>query len=331
MIDAEDPGELLDYLIARGHLTGASGVTVTNLAGGVSNKTVLVHHPAGAWVIKQALAQLRVQATWLSDPARIHSEAAGMRALARLIPARHLTRFLFEDADNRLLAMEAVPEPFENFKTQLLSGQIEPGAIEQFAGVLGQIHAASAGDAALAREFGDRTFFESLRLAPYYQAAAAAVPDAAHFLDTLITDTRATRQALVHGDYSPKNVLVRNRTLILLDHEVIHYGDPAFDVGFATAHLLSKAHHLTAHQAAFIDATRRFWRHYLDTAGDADAERAARHSVACLLARVAGKSPLEYLSATEQSRQLAVCIDLIRGGRLADPDVVAKRFAAALV
>ena len=329
MIDAENERELLDHLISAGHLAGSKGVTVKNLAGGVSNKTVLVRHPGGAWVIKQALAKLRVEADWHSDPARIHREAAGMRALASLLPARHLTRFLFEDAEHRLLAMEAVPEPFENFKTRLMSGAVDQPAVAKFADLLGQMHAGSADDPELAAEFADRSFFETLRLAPYYGAAAEAVPEAAPFLEALIHDTRQTRTALVHGDYSPKNVLLHAGTLVLLDHEVIHYGDPAFDVGFALTHLLSKAHHLADHGAAFANAARQFWGEYCLRV-DPDAQRAARHCLACLLARVAGKSPLEYLSAAERSRQQAICVALMASRPCEDPVELIDRFIRAL-
>src|SRR5205085_10022401 len=129
-------------------------------------------------------------------------------------------------------------------------------------------------------------------------------------------DTRARRLTLVHGDYSPKNILVREGRLILLDHEVIHWGEPAFDLGFAMTHLLSKAHHLPQHRAAFADATRQFWRSYCEALGDAvpwraDLEpHAVRHTLGCLLARVAGRSPLEYLGEDERRRQRDVVLSL---------------------
>src|SRR5207253_6106542 len=126
------------------------------------------------------------------------------------------------------------------------------------------------------------------------ESAAAAVPEAAAFLAPLVDETRARRETLVHGDYSPKNVLVRDDRLVLLDHEVVHFGDPAFDLGFSLAHLLSKAHHLADRRGDFTQAALLYWRAY---AGERQLEpRAVRHTLACLLARVAGRSPLEYLN-----------------------------------
>src|SRR6185503_2499871 len=92
--------------------------------------------------------------------------------------------------------------------------------------------------------FADRTFFEALRIDPYYRAAGIRHPAAGKFYDRLIAETATVQETLVHGDFSPKNVLVREGRLILLDFEVIHFGDPAFDLGFSLTHLLSKAHHL---------------------------------------------------------------------------------------
>ena len=131
-----------------------------------------------------------------------------------------------------------------------------------------------------------------------------------------MAETRARRITLVHGDYSPKNILVHQNRLILLDHEVIHFGDPAFDIGFSLTHLLSKAHHLPPHRRAFAAAAGLYWQTYRATLGDlagfADLEQyAVRHTLACLLARVAGRSPLEYLNEAEKRRQQQVVVALM--------------------
>src|SRR5690606_13316241 len=100
-----------------------------------------------------------------------------------------------------------------------------------------------------------------------YLYSAERVPAAAPFLRDLAERTRRRRLTIVHGDYSPKNVLVRGGKLVLLDHEVIHWGDPAFDLGFSLTHLLSKAHPLPPHHAAFAAAARRYWKSYESALG----------------------------------------------------------------
>ncbi|MBD0354473.1 MAG: phosphotransferase [Rubrobacteraceae bacterium] len=288
------------------------------LAGGVSNRTVLVERPTGeAWVLKQALEKLRVSVDWFSDPERVHREALGLRWLQELAPPGSITPLVFEDHDHHLLAMEAVPEPHENWKTMLLEGQVRDEHVEQFGRLLGEVHRnAHERREELAPIFEDRSFFESLRLEPYYGYTATQVPPAADFLHALVDDTRACRISLTHGDYSPKNILVHEGRLVLLDHEVIHFGDPAFDLGFSLTHFLSKAHHLPKRRAAFAKAANLYWWTYLRAVGEADwigdlEPRAVRHTLGCLLGRVAGRSPLEYLDEEERLRQKEAVLALM--------------------
>lgn len=205
--------------------------------------------------------------------------------------------------------MEAAPRPHDNWKTLLLAGRLEDDHIRQFGQWLGTVHRNSwLQRDVVASAFDDRSFFESLRAEPYYQYTATRVPAAAVFLHDLIAATHARRLALVHGDFSPKNVLVHAGRLIVLDFEVVHWGDPAFDLGFGLTHLLSKAHHIGPRRVDFGRAASNFFRVYLDALGDVpwahDVEpHAVRHALGCLLARGQGRSPLEYLSLTERERQ----------------------------
>jgi tRNA A-37 threonylcarbamoyl transferase component Bud32 len=319
-LDIEDPAALVAYLRQAGRIAPDETPSVRTLAGGVSNKTVLVERPGGeAWVLKQALPKLRVKVDWFSDPARIRREALALHWLPQLAPEGSITPLVFEDPQHFLLAMRAVPHPHDNWKALLLRGKVFPRHVRQFGILLGQVHRRSwERRDELAPLFDDRSFFESLRVEPYYAFAAEQVPQADSFLHGLIDVTRASRQALVHGDYSPKNVLVpRGGRLVLLDHEVIHWGDPAFDLGFALTHLLSKAHHVPSHRDAFAVAAALFWNSYAEALGGApwkgDIEaRAVRHTLGCLLARVAGRSPLEYLSADERERQLKAAVSIMQ-------------------
>lgn len=321
-LDIEQPGQLLAYLRATGRLRADEPVTIRNLAGGVSNRTVLLERPDGeGWVLKQALAKLRVEVDWFSDPVRIQREAMGLRWLDQFISPEFpgaITPLVFEDRQHHLLAMRAVPQPHDNLKTLLLAGRIDHELLRQFGGLLGAIHRQGhLRRAEAAAAFEDRSFFESLRLEPYYHYTATQTPAAAAFLDALIARTRATRLTLVHGDYSPKNILVRHGRLVLLDHEVIHWGDPAFDLGFGLTHLFSKAHHLRLQRQALIQGTLVFWRAYGEALGDmpwrGELEPAAvRHTLACLLARVAGRSTLEYLAPAERMRQQQAVVALMQ-------------------
>ena len=330
LVDIEDPASLRRYLRDSSRVNKGEALELRTLAGGVSNKTVLVRRPSGeAWVLKQALPKLRTKADWFSDPARIRREALGLEWLPKLAPSGTITPLVFRDDTQNLLAMEAVPEPHENWKTMLLAGRVEQEHVSQFGTLLGTIHrSAYERRDELRSLFDERGFFESLRLEPYYAYTAGQTPAARAFLHDLIAQTRARRFTLVHGDYSPKNVLVRDGRLILLDHEVIHWGDGAFDHGFALAHLLGKAHHLAAHRDAFARATVLFWERYRDAVGDVpwvtDLEPAAvRNGLGCLLARVAGRSPLEYLSPLEREQQVKAVVTL-----MGNPPVTIEQLAS---
>jgi 5-methylthioribose kinase len=292
-------------------------VSFKKLAGGVSNRVVEVRWADGSsWVLKQALSKLRVAADWFSSPERILVEAKALRWLNRLAPPGTTPAFTFEDPANHLIAMEAVPEDHENWKSVLLSGRIIPDHFEQFGFLLGTIHRkfVEAGPEVCAM-FADTSYFESLRLEPYYLYAAERVPEANSFLRALSDETMRHKLSLVHGDFSPKNALVYKGKLVLLDYEVVHYGDPAFDVGFALTHFLGKANHMRTQRARLIAAAARFWRVYLNEIvpleWDAIEPRIVRHTLGCLLARVAGKSPLEYLSAEEAAGQRSVTLLLM--------------------
>ncbi len=324
-LDIEQPAALVDYLRQQQRIGKAETPRVTVLAGGVSNRTVLVERAHGeAWVLKQALTKLRVPVDWFSDPERVHREALGLHWLSTLTQPGVIPALIFEDHTHHLLAMAAVPQPHTNWKTLLLAGQLHLAQVTQFATLLATIHTQAARrQAELAPIFADRTFFESLRLEPYYQYTASQLPAAQIFLEQLVAATRERTYTLVHGDYSPKNTLVYQNRLVLLDYEVIHWGDPAFDLGFSLTHLLSKAHHLATQRPQFAHAAHHYWQTYQQVSQQLTSGKAAvwqtaiedyavRHTLACLLARVAGRSPLEYLTPTARTAQAQAVLALIQ-------------------
>lgn len=319
-LDVENHAQLLDYLRERNCLESGAHVECHTLAGGVSSRTVLVRPVRGrvaGWVIKQSLAKLRTPVDWFCDPARIQREAQALRTLNRLLPSEAVPDFEFYDDQHKLLAMSAVPQPHRNWRDELLAGHIDTRLVQQFGELLATLHHSALGQAErLSEEFADTQYFEHLRVEPYYEFTAHELPAAAPFLNQLVGSTRTRKRTLVHGDYSPKNILHHRGRLVLVDHEVAHWGDPAFDVGFALTHLLSKANHLPDCREQFGHAAREFWTSYaqaipanpllsgLDTA-------VVRHTLGCLLARVAGRSQLAYLTPDASVRQQKIVCELM--------------------
>ncbi|MBE2182615.1 MAG: phosphotransferase [Anaerolineae bacterium] len=318
-LDIEDRESLTRYLQVRGDLAPGQPLELFKiLSGGVSNKTIWAKLDAQReWVIKQCLEKLRVQVDWFTSPERIHIEALALEYLPELTPEGTIPRLVFEDHPRYVIAMQAVPPPHENWKQMLLSGHLNLDHVRQFASILAGFHRGSSERLDFYQPlFGDRSFFETLRLEAYYGFAAQQTPEVHDFLTHLIDETCQQRLALTHGDYSPKNILIRHDRLIWLDHEVLHIGDPAFDIGFSTTHLLSKAHHLPELRDAFAGAAAFYWDEYRERCGsfaltEAYEARAVRHTLGCLMARVAGRSLLEYFSDAERRRQKQVVIELM--------------------
>ncbi|HLW78118.1 MAG TPA: phosphotransferase, partial [Terriglobia bacterium] len=158
---------------------------------------------------------------------------------------------------------------------------------------------ASRADPSFRRRFRDRKVFDQLRIDPYYRTTAARHPDVRPAIEELIRRSLRIRQALVHGDYSPKNILVRGGRIFLIDFEVVHWGDPTFDFGFLLNHLFLKAFHQPRFADVYFGAAREFWQATLTASGayyDALEEMTLRHLGALMLARIDGKSPVEYIS-----------------------------------
>ena len=183
-LDIEQPDQLETYLKSTGRVSAANHITVQHLAGGVSNRTMLVTYGSGPrWVVKQGLAKLRVAVDWFADPVRVHREALAMRWLNQMLPAGSVPTLVFEDPEHHLLAMECVPEPHDNWKTLLLMQRADSDYVRQFGELLGHIHRQGYVECArLPAELSDKSLFEALRLEPYYSYTAEQVPAASSFL-----------------------------------------------------------------------------------------------------------------------------------------------------
>jgi 5-methylthioribose kinase len=270
---------------------------ITPLGGGVSNTVLLVESAGRRFVLKQALAKLRVQEDWFADRRRILRECAAMRLLAPHLPAGAVPEILFEDAENCLFAMSAAPAEARTWKAMLLAGDTGAATAERVAAILAAMIRLSWASPDWEGRFGDQTAFDQLRLDPYYRFTAARHPDlGAHFEARI--DLARRRRSLVHGDFSPKNFLVAGDWVTAIDFEVIHYGDPSFDAAFLLNHLVLKSFYRPQWAAEYARLGRRFFE-IAAAALPAGAEEfeadTCRHLGCLLLARIDGKSPAEYI------------------------------------
>jgi 5-methylthioribose kinase len=289
---------LLDYLRRQGWL-GDEPARVDVLSGGVSNAVFRVETPARAFVVKQSRPQLRTRDAWFSDLVRIFREQEVMQLLHPLLPVPTVPAVLFADRGNYAFAMSHAPHGARPWKEQLLAGETDIALAEHAGLILGYMHEATARDTDARARLRDRTAFVQLRVDPFYRRIQERRPEVAEAIEPLVRHMLAAEEALCHGDYTPKNMLTHAQGFTLVDYETAHFGDPTMDLGLFLCHLMLKAVRLPARREAYFGLTRAFWRTYAAEVRfrpfDELTRRGIQHCAACLLARVDGTSPVEYL------------------------------------
>jgi aminoglycoside phosphotransferase (APT) family kinase protein len=290
---------VLDFLRQQG-LTGlATEVELTPMTGGVSSDLWKVDLPDRTLCVKGALPQLKVARRWTASVSRNGVEYAWLRFAQELRPAQ-VPQVLARDEDRGLFAMEYLPpEQYPVWKARLMAGEVDVSAARAVGDLVGDLHAASARDPECARRFATDSNFDALRIEPYLRVTARAHPDLHDQITTLAERTAATHEAVVHGDVSPKNILLGPNGPVLLDAECAWYGDPAFDVAFCVNHLLLKAVRIPDVAEALLAAARALVMAHAARVDWEDPSavhaRVARLLPALALARVDGSSPVEYL------------------------------------
>lgn len=292
--------DVLRALQRMGLLEAGQRPPLEPLPGGVSSDIWRVDLPTGPACIKRALPRLRVSAEWHAPVERNRYELEWMRCVARIMPEA-VPEILGADDEQGLFVMRYLdPAIHPLWKQQLSEGIAETATAARVGERLARIHAATAGDREVAAHFAtDETFF-AIRLEPYLLATARAHPELAGALESLVETTAGEKRALVHGDVSPKNLLIGPQGPVFLDAECAWYGDPAFDLAFCLNHLLLKCLWVPHASQAFLACFQALAAAHMarmDWEAPAEFEaRTARLLPGLLLARVDGKSPVEYLT-----------------------------------
>lgn len=293
-----------DFLIASGLIADRNAARYRPLTGGVSSDIWLVETPDRTFCVKRALPQLRVKAEWFAPVERSAYESAWLKSVARVLPAA-VPAILAEDAEKGIFAMSYLdPANYRCWKAELMAGRADRAVAAEVGARLGAIHATFAHDPAVAATFDTDGIFLPIRLEPYLLATARAHPDLACELERLAERTLATKRSVVHGDVSPKNILVGATGPVFLDAECAWWGDPAFDLAFCLNHLLLKC--VAAPEAsddllACYSALAQAHLARVDWEAAAEVEnRAASLLPGLFLARIDGKSPVEYIVEDDQ-------------------------------
>jgi 5-methylthioribose kinase len=286
-----------DYLAARGIVHAEE---VSEPSGGVSCAVFAVRGEGKCVVVKQALERFRVADEWLVPPERAVTEAQALELMARLAPGS-VPRLIDSDPEAFVLVMEEASAGWRPWKALLLEGTADSVVATRLGELLAVLHSADA-------DIGSAESFEAQRVDPYLRTIQRRHLALADHIGTYIERLLSTQRCVVHGDYSPKNVLVGDDGLWIIDWEVAHRGDPAFDVAFLLNHLLLKTIHRPEARAGYEACGRAF----LDAYGrDVDMPYLLGLVGCLMLARVDGKSPAEYLTEPEREEARAAGIVLL--------------------
>jgi aminoglycoside phosphotransferase (APT) family kinase protein len=299
-----DPNDVVDALRRMNLVGDDEAVRLSPLTGGVSSDIHLVETDRRRFCVKRALARLKVSAAWEAPVERSRAEAAWIRTVGEWLP-NSVPMILGEDKLLGLFAMTYLPlEDNPVWKAELLRGIVDLDFAQIVGRQLALIHTRSAADPALPIAFANDATFEQIRVEPYLRATARAHPVLAARLNALADATLGNKRVLVHGDISPKNILCGVNGPVFLDAECAWFGDPAFDLAFCLNHLLLKGARNGVDRALYCAAFRRLSEAYLGgvtwEAPQAVEVRAAALLPGLLLARIDGKSPVEYLTRDDE-------------------------------
>ena len=310
---------VLPPLLCAAGIDAAGVIEVRALTGGVSSDIVRIRLADGRELCaKRALNRLKVALDWQVSPERNRFEIAWFRRANAIVP-HSAPEVLGEDRARGIALLSYLPpERYLLWKDELLQGRSDPRVPHAVAETIGLIHRATLANSDVAAEFPTDALFDALRLDPYLRVTAERHPALAPQILACLEVTRSTRIALVHGDLSPKNILVARADAhpVILDAECAWYGDPAFDAAFCLNHLLLKSFHLPKSAHELLSEARDFFAvwvaHFPANMGAALERRTATLLPCLMLARVDGKSPVEYLSPPSQAAVRDVAMPLVR-------------------
>jgi len=301
-VELLNPSTVVEYLTSKNVIQKNDNPQVEVLTGGVSNVVIAITTADQKLVLKQALAELAVSEKWEADQRRAIVEANAIELFNKLTP-NQVPKLIFLDPDRFILVLERVPVGSTVWKSDLLAGVINPDIGLKLGATLASWHNYGEKSAEAKIKFMEDSLFEQLRIDPFYRFVATKNPQIEVPIRKLINELEGDKTTVVHGDFSPKNIMVAtNDDIYILDFEVTHVGNPVFDLAFLTAHLLCKFFRTEdrLHAKLLANTAISFMKEYQTLRRISPS--VTRHAALIALARVEGKSPVNYLSTDAQQK-----------------------------
>lgn len=297
--------EISAALIENNLVEASDKLDFREIPAGVSSQLWLVTSPTQSFVVKQPLAILRSSSDWRAPLERGYFEYLWLheaqRTLEEFVPKVHAY-----DERRRLLVMSYYDnDEYRTLKELYLDEDVRPALAFEVGAALARVHSDFGNDPASKSKFDAREVLALTRLDPYFLATADRHPDLADIIHAIGSGLMSSEATVIHGDISPKNILIGPVSPVFLDAECACVGDPSFDVAFFMTHLFLKCVIRPNCTDALMESARAFLRAYADNAdptlGALVEENTASFLGVFLLARVDGKSPVEYLTVAEDA------------------------------
>jgi len=305
---------VLSYLIEKKIISASDQAEVEVLTGGVSNVVLAITTKNQKMVLKQALAELMVAQKWEADQRRAIVEANAIALFHKLSPDQ-VPNLVFLDPERFILILDRVPVGSTVWKSDLLDGVINPDIAEVLGTTLAQWHNFGEKDKEARLQFMEDSLFEQLRIDPFYRFVAAKNEALKPVITKLINELEGDKTTIVHGDFSPKNIMVgMDDQVYILDFEVTHVGNPVFDLAFLLAHLLCKKFRTDEPlEEKLLGASAERFINAYEVIRPIDSSLSL-HTALIALARVEGKSPVNYLDSSKQSALVNYTKDILGKG-----------------
>ena len=273
------------------------------LAGGVSSEVYHVKTDKNDYCIKRSLKKLLVKKEWIVDTNRIKFEYYWLNHCRKILNKNIPKTYEFNNKKKYIVMEYLNNSKYKTLKELYFKKIINQNTTRLISKHLFKIHSKSNNYKTKKLFQGNSNNFNDLRLDPYFNEVGRVYPKYKKYIKILNKDYLINSKTLVHGDFSPKNILIGKNKIVYLDAECCNFGDPVFDLVFFSNHLLIKSIFIKDKSKEFIKSYITFYKEYLKNFNAKNYKlyinRIIKMTPIMMLARIDGKSPVEYINSNK--------------------------------
>ena len=292
------PQEIYKASIDFGLLSSNQKYISKKITDGVSSDIWYVKTSNKQYCIKRALAKLTVKEDWYAPIDRNNYEVKYFTH-CRVIQPYSFPKILGHDSKNFILAMEWFDnKKFIVWKKKLLEKSVSLKDGKRIGKLLSLVHKSFYKKKQYEKIFlNDKTFYD-IRIEPYLRFTSKFYPEFYESYKKTINFLTKNKSTVIHGDFSPKNILLGKNFPVILDAETACWGNPAFDIAFFNNHIILKSIFNRKVFKSYLNLSNHFLKTYLANFSVVNNSNFISKFITLqallILARVDGKSPVEY-------------------------------------